>query len=109
MSWKEKINGIFTAVTFAEAGEHKTALEMMGQTPPQRKKEKNWLSVLNNIFTAITFAEADCHDIALQYLEPIPIAKAQKGVTNKPVKLQDFAATVGLEGVQLRFGLAQAA
>ncbi len=108
MSWKEKINKIFMAVTFAEAGEHDTALKLMGE-PSARKKEKNWLSALNNMFTAITFAEADCHDIALEYMEQSPAAKTEKVSEPQPVKLSDFAAAVGLDGIELRFGLAQAA
>ena len=108
MSWKEKINNIFTAVTFAEAGEHDTALEMMSHTTSQ-KRSKSWLHSLNNLFTAVTFAEADCHDTALEYLDQRPAAKTQKVFEYQPVKLKDFAATVGLDGVQLRFGLAQAA
>ena len=107
MSWKEKINNMFTAITFAEAGEHDTALEMMGQVSSQ-KNEKSWLSALNNIFTAATFAEADCHDIALEYLDQPAAAKTQKVFEYQPVKLKDFVASVGLEGVQLRFGLVQA-
>ena len=107
MSWKDKINQIFTAVTFAEAGEHETALEMMNQ-PATEKRSKNWLDALNNIFTAATFAEADCHDMALDYLGAQPAAKTQKVIEYQPVKLKDFAAAVGLEGVQLRFGVVQA-
>jgi len=108
MSWKEKINRMFRAVTFAEAGEHDTALEMMDQASSAEKTEKNWLNALNNIFTAVTFAEANCHDTAREYLGELPAARTQKVFEYQPVKLKDFAATVGLEGVQLRFGLAQA-
>ncbi len=107
MSWQEKINRVFTAITFAEAGEHDTALKIMGE-PSARKTNKNWLGALNNIFTAITFAEADCHDIALNYVDQIPAFKTEKAFESRPVKLQDFAAAVGLDGIELRFGLAQA-
>jgi hypothetical protein len=33
-----KIEDMMTAITFAEAGDHKTALQMMGQTEQKKKR-----------------------------------------------------------------------
>ena len=96
--WMETMEKTFAAASFAEAGEHETALELAGIKP-------NW-SIVNrlskaweNIFAAVTFAEAGCVDRALELLGAKP---ARRDVQS----LEIFLRNVGLQGVRVRYGLA---
>jgi len=102
--WGQKIQNLFTAVTFAEAGEHQTALQMMGETPKPETKR----ATVHDWLTAITFAEAGCHDLARDWLDPRLPPQAAPIPAHRPITVQDFAASVGLQGINFRFGLAQA-
>jgi hypothetical protein len=59
-----KLEAWMNAVTFAEAGEDKTALEILG-----RKERKRSFSV-EDFMTAITFAEAGFPETARTFLKP---------------------------------------
>jgi len=90
-SWAKRLENWFSAVAFAEAGEHKTALEMVGLAPIEARQQVSILRSFNTTFAAVAFAEANCHDIATEILDPV----ARKG---------SFAEVTGLKGLCLRFG-----
>lgn len=88
----EKIGTWFSAIAFAEVGEHETALRMVGITPAPSTQSVGVLETLGTTFAAAAFAEADCADMAREILDPIP-------------KTVSFAEVVGLKGVRVRYGL----
>lgn len=90
-SWAKRLENWFSAVAFAEAGEHKTALEMVGLAPIEAKQPVSVLQNLNTTFAAAAFAEANCHDIAKEILD----ADAKK---------DSFAEVVGLKGIRIWYG-----
>ena len=92
--WKDKIEKVFAAAAFAEAGEHETALEMAGPDPILKRKMLNFFKSMENVFTAVTYAEADCHEMAREYMAPHTF-KAKTG------SLTSFLETVGLQGVRV--------
>jgi hypothetical protein len=61
---RERLEAWMNAVAFAESGEDKTALEILG-----RKERKRSLSV-EEFMTAITFAEAGLLETARTFLNP---------------------------------------
>jgi hypothetical protein len=113
-SWAKRLENWFSAVAFAEAGEHKTALEMVGLAPIEAKQPVSILQTLNTTFAAAAFAEANCHDIAKEILD----ADAKQGSFSEvtglkgiriwyghvPATQGSFFEAVGLKGVRLRFG-----
>ena len=79
-----------TAITFAEAGEWETAIEML---PPSRKKGT---SFMEKMFMAVTFAEAGMPEEARRIINaPEP----------SPFELDDFFAKIGLKGVPVTYGV----
>jgi hypothetical protein len=94
-SWAKTLEKWFSAVAFAEAGEHNTALEMVGLAPSEARQPVSILQKLNISFAAAAFAEADCHVIAKQILYPDD-------------KDRSFAEVVGLKGVRIWHGFAPA-
>ena len=60
----------WTAIAFAEAGDHKTALKLVGHKPVRKKR-----SSLDDLMTAIAFAAAGLADAAREFLgskDPVP-------------------------------------
>ena len=96
----DKIRNIFAAASFAEAGEHQTALQMIGETAAP--------GTVTNLLAAITFAEADCHDTAREFLSASPALRSIKIGSRSRISVEDFAEAVGLSGINFRFGLVQA-
>lgn len=90
--FREKLEGLFAAVAFAETGEHETALGIAGEPPGAHR------STLDDLMVAMTFAEAGCHEMALEVLEPAS--------PRVPRRAGGFAAAVGLSGVRMRYGVA---
>jgi hypothetical protein len=84
-----KIEAWMGAVAFAEAGEHGTALQMLGLEIP-RQKRASW----NNIMTAITFAEAGLHDVARGYMGAAQPARSVEPLEGPGVKVWYGTATV---------------
>jgi hypothetical protein len=82
---REKFEAWMSAIAFAEANEHETALEFVGR-PSERKKRFSF----GNMMTAITFAEAGEHNMAREYL----------GVTPEP----EIAKTLDIPGVKIWYG-----
>ena len=68
MSILEKFQKLHTAVTFAEAGEHGTALAIMGREPKPQTSKRSIRDLLN----AVTFAEAGEHETALGFIGEKP-------------------------------------
>lgn len=96
--WMETMEKTFAAASFAEAGEHETALELAGIKPNWHivnRLSKAW----ENIFAAVTFAESGCVDRALELLG---VKTARRDVQS----LEIFLRNVGLQGVRVRYGLA---
>lgn len=86
-SLRQKIEDWLTAVTFAEMGEHETALRLIGCQAARNKR-----STLDDLMTAITFAEAGLADMAREFLaakEPVP----------QPIRVE-------LPGVKIWYGMA---
>ena len=113
-SWAKKLEKWFSAVAFAEAGEHKVALEMVG-FPAKPRESAAFLPTLNTTFAAAAFAEANCHDMAQEILDrdakkgSFAEAMGLKGVRIwygfAPVPQESFLEVVGLKSVRLRFGM----
>jgi hypothetical protein len=94
-SWAKTLEKWFSAVAFAEAGEHNTALEMVGIAPGEARQPVSIFQKLNTTFAAAAFAEADCHAIA-------------KEILDSEDKNRNFAEVVGLKGVRIWYGFAPA-
>jgi hypothetical protein len=94
-SWAKRLETWFSAVAFAEAGEHKTAIEMVGLAPMDARQPVRILQSLNTTFAAAAFAEANCHDIA-------------KSILDADAKKESFAEVVGLKGVRIWHGFVPA-
>jgi hypothetical protein len=92
----EKIGTWFSAIAFAEAGEHDTALRMVGMTPTPSTQSVDVRETLGRTFAAVAFAEADCPEMAREILDP---------AARRP----SFAEVVGLRGVRVRYGVVQLA
>lgn len=45
--WMNKVDNFMLAVTFAEAGEHETALDFIGPRPQRRKKKRDEKKAIN--------------------------------------------------------------
>ena len=98
--WKDKIEKVFAAAAFAEAGEHETSLEMAGPDPILKRKVLNFFKSIEDMFTAVTYAEADCHEMAREYMAPRTF-KAKTG------SLTSFLENVGLQEVRVYMVTAQ--
>lgn len=95
--WKETLEKMFMAVTFAEAGERETAVAVAGIEP-----DPGWAGRLfkaaENSFVAAAFAESGCPETALDFMSK---------VASRPGKqtLEGFLRNVGLQDVRIRYGL----
>lgn len=98
--FKEKLESIFMAVAFAEAGEHETAASMAGIEINQNPGV-NWIETLQNSFAAAAFAEADCPETALEFM-------GHTDGKHRRAPLEIFLETVGLQGVRVRYGVVTA-
>lgn len=87
----ERLQAIFAAVAFAEAGEWKPAMEIAEVNAVPQRASVGIAQTLHTTFAAVAFAEANCPEMALETLHA-PLEK-NKG----------FMATVGLVGVRARF------
>ncbi len=113
-SWAKRLEDWFGAVAFAEAGEHRTALEMVGLAPSAARKQVSMFQSLNTAFAAAAFAEANCHDIAKEIFDAEAKGKSFAEVIGLrgvrvwhgfvPAPHESFLEAVGLKGVQLHFG-----
>ena len=97
---KKNIETTFAAAAFAEAGEHETAMRMMGFRPAY-EKVRQFCDYIASNFAAAGFAEANCHDDAIRFAEPQGVCARQGD------SLDTFLETVGLGQVRVCYGLAQ--
>jgi cellobiose-specific phosphotransferase system component IIA len=72
-SFTEKFERIFSAVTFAEAGEFETARGILNESPASTVADllSSDTTIDDLISTAITFAEAGEHDKALETMKEV--------------------------------------
>lgn len=86
MSIREKFEKVMMAATYAEAGEHDTALEIMGQQRRPRSQERKSvrLGVFDRMMMAATFAEAGEHDTALEIMGNEKRPRKQNRKTVRP-------------------------
>ena len=71
-SLTEKFERIFSAVTFAEAGEFETAREILNESPAAAPDILSSDATIDDLIsTAITFAEAGEHDKALETMKEV--------------------------------------
>jgi hypothetical protein len=113
-SWAKRLEKWFSAVAFAEAGEHQIALEMVSRAPGEASQPLTILQNLNTTFAAAAFAEANCYNIAKQILDADSRTRSFAEVVGLkgvriwhgfvPAPQESFFETVGLKGVRLRFG-----
>jgi hypothetical protein len=89
----------FAAAAFAEAGEHETAMKMMGITPAYELVRK-FADFMERHFSAVSFAEAGCHDEAAR------LCGAGSVRNSRHDSLETFLETVGLGNVRVCYGLA---
>ena len=92
--WIEKT---FAAVSFAEAGEHDTAMKIAAIQHNSRKVPK-FLNAIQKTFVAISYAEAGCHDMVLEFL-------GKETVKSSDRSLETFLNTVGLKGIRVSYRL----
>ena len=97
---KANIETTFAAAAFAEAGEHETAMKMMGIRPAYQKVRQFCDHVANSL-TAACFAEANCHEEALRFADPQGVCSPNRD------SLDTFLETVGLGHVRVCYGLAR--
>jgi hypothetical protein len=86
MSIREKFERIMMAITFAEAGEHDTAREILEDQKRLRKQNRSTLrpTAFERIMMAITFAEAGEHDTAREMLGDQKRLRKQNRSTLRP-------------------------
>ncbi len=72
-SFTEKFERIFSAVTFAEAGEFETARGILNESPASAGADllSSDTTIDDLISTAITFAEAGEHEKALETMKEV--------------------------------------
>jgi len=113
-SFTEKLQNWFSAVAFAEEGEHDTALKMVGMTRIPAVEGAGVLQGLSKNFAAAAFAEENCPDIAREILDGPNNRRSFADIMGlKGVRVwygtasmvdEPFLAAVGLQGVRVRFG-----
>lgn len=91
----------FAAAAFAEAGEHETAMKMMGITPVY-EKVREVVNFFERHFAAVGFAEACCHEDAIRCADPDAVCKPAND------SLETFLENVGLGHVRVCYGVASA-
>ncbi len=94
----EKLEKIYMAAAFAEAGEHNTAAQIAGLDTTGEKIRFNFFQSLERVFNAITFAEAGCPEMAMESLKKEPVQTGKQS-------FETFLDAVGLKGVQFTYGL----
>ncbi len=94
-AWIKRLEDWFTAVAFAEAGEHDTARKLAGLGARPAGRKITVLETFNTFATAAAFAEENCLEIAREILDATP-------------RRRSFLEDVGLVGVRVWYGTASA-
>ena len=106
-SWKDKMDNIFMAITYAEANDHESARKLINAKSSTPLAKLSLLQKIEKIMTAITFAEGNCHDYAREVMNP---GTAEKFVPSiEPEKKPSFNEVVGLAGIRIWYGTAEVA
>ena len=90
---RQRLEDAFAGAAFAEAGELDEAMTMAGV--------RQCDASASDIFAAVAFAEANCPETALEMLGCAPRRPA-------PSPVCGFLESVGLGGVHVTYGLAEA-
>lgn len=105
---RERIEAWFSAVAFAEAEDHETALKMVGRKPGHEKHPS-----LDSVMAAITFAEAGLHDTAREFLRverpayhPARLGLPAGKVCYGTAAAHREAISLQLPGVKIWYGVA---
>ncbi|HDH05697.1 MAG TPA: hypothetical protein ENH01_08290 [Nitrospirae bacterium] len=61
----KKLEDVYAAAAFAEAGEFETAKQIAGEVRPERRERLNWFE---RVMMAVTFAEAGEHETAREIM-----------------------------------------
>jgi len=71
---------MMAAISFAEAGEHETAREVMNQESTKRTQQRTdtTLNTWDRAMAAISFAEAGEHETAVEVMNQGPTKRTQK-------------------------------
>ena len=80
----KKLETIYAAVAYAEAGEFDTAKQMMNEIRTEKRERK--ISRLEIVMMAVTFAEANEHDTALEIMRGEKIAQKRERVVPRTRK-----------------------
>jgi hypothetical protein len=78
----KKLENIYSAVAYAEAGEFETAKQIMNEIRPEKRIGK--ISRLERVMMAITFAEANEHDTAIEIMRGEKRPQKRDRVTPRP-------------------------
>jgi hypothetical protein len=106
-----KMESWFAAAAFAEAGEHDTAIRMVGGHAPVKKRVAVW-ETLSKYFAAAAFAEENCPEVALQiiggakrnsFLETVGLKGAKVWYGSLPAGPVSFLEELGISGVRVRY------
>jgi hypothetical protein len=104
--FREKLDKLLMAATFAEANEHEEALKIMGVSPRQKKGFS-----FDTIMSAVAFAEAGEHDFARECVGVAPGTGRLEEMVIPGVKI--WCGSVALEpvpipGIKVWYGTAVA-
>ena len=107
-----KMENWVAAAAFAEAGEHDTAIKMVGGHAPVKKRVAVW-ETFSKYFAAAAFAEENCPETALEilgggakrnsFLETVGLQGARVWYGRLSAEPASFLAEVGLAGVRVRY------
>ncbi|MFH2133106.1 MAG: hypothetical protein ABIK68_22225 [bacterium] len=89
------------AIAFAEVGERDTALQLADLKPTDPLVVNRFLTSIEDCFSAVAFAEANCH----HYCEGV-LKRSNRRRPKQVVSLKTFLKDVGLQHVQVRYGVA---
>ncbi len=77
-----KLENIYSAAAYAEAGEFDTAKQIMNEVRTEKRVRK--ISRLERVMMAITFAEANEHDTAIEIMRGEKRTQKRDRITPKP-------------------------
>jgi hypothetical protein len=98
-TFTQKIESWFSAVAFAEAGEHQTAIQVAAQTPVALERKRPVVEFFNRVFAAAALAEEGLHKDAERVYVGLPTVTVER----KP----SFLEVVGLNKAPVQLVLAR--
>jgi len=79
----KKMENMYAAAAFGEAGEFDKAREILGETKPEKRKR---ISKFERLMMAVTFAEAGEHDAAREMMREEKRTQKKDRVAPRPRK-----------------------